>query len=87
MHRYARKHFGRELSPTERIEAQTAARTMVIFFSVALVSVTLVGTMLLFHPNRPGPWILVAGLVYNLYFPLFFCSYYQQGRELDSLNY
>ncbi|MBC7892191.1 MAG: DUF1211 domain-containing protein [Sphingobacteriaceae bacterium] len=86
MHRYARKHFGQELSPTERIEAQTAARTMVIFFSVALVSVGLVGLMLLFQPNHHGPWMLVAGLVYNLYFPLFFWSYYRQGRELESLK-
>lgn len=85
LHRYARWRFGWPFSPSGRIEARTAARTALILGSVALLSVAVVGLALLVKPVHPERWMLAAGLLYNLYFPLFFWSYYRQARELQKL--
>lgn len=85
LHRYARWRFGPPVEPSERIEARTAARTALILGSVALLSVGIVGLAMLIGPAQARWWMLAAGLVYNLYFPLFFLSYYRHARELQRL--
>jgi hypothetical protein len=85
LHRYARWRFGLPFSPSGRIEARTAARTALILGSVALLSVAVVGLALLIRPNALVGWMVAAGLVYNLYLPLFLWSYSRQARELQKL--